>query len=89
MKLRLDTGRKFDVFFNNGVTCAILNLFGKFPSDSDIFIILVIGVNRTLTQSLTIYLRHGSRPHDLLGDDSTSLRTASSDILTNLDRGSA
>ena len=93
-KFNPDTGLKLpnsfrssEGFFNSGVTWAMLKVSGNFPSANERFMIIVIDPARISALSLTIWAGHGSRSHDLLGDDRISFNTLLSEICEKVSKG--
>ena len=68
------------------MTHAVLEQFGKLPSLSEEFIILVIGVTKMSAHSLTSAVGMGSRSHDLVVNDFRILRMSPSDTGSKEDR---
>ena len=83
----LKSFRSSEGFFNSSVTWAILKVSGNFPSANERFMIIVIDPARISALSLTIWVGHGSRSHDLLGDYRISFDTLLSEIFEKVSKG--
>ena len=66
---------------------AILKASGNFPSANGRFMIVVIDPSRKSVLSLTIWVGHGSRSHDLLGDDQIYFATLLSETCEKVSKG--
>ena len=75
------------VFFNSGVTWAILKVSGNFPSANERFMTIVTDPARISALSLTIWAEHRFRSHDLLGDDRISFDTFLSETYEKVSKG--